>query len=122
MEIKIKDVLGKKVSLGDKVRILKITDDSGSATDLYGVEPQLNGWVDIVYIESFEGVIYYDEEKLMIVIKGDRRSIPLSSYIRYDIWNDVFDRVKSEDLEEIVKEYDLKDKDYETIINYLIKL
>ena len=122
MNIKIKDRNNNSLNLGEKVQVLKITDDSGNATDLYGVEPHLNGWVDIVYIESFEGVITYDEEKLMIVIKGERRSLPLSNYIRYNIWNDIFDRVSKEDLEEIVKDYDLPNNEYETIINYLVKL
>jgi len=122
MNIKIKDRNNNSIGLGDKVQILKITDDSGNATDLYGVEPQLNGWVDIVYIESFEGVITYDEEKLMIVIKGERRSLPLSNYIRYNIWNDTFDRVNKKDLDEVVKDYDLPNNEYETIIDYLVKL
>jgi hypothetical protein len=122
MNIKIKDRNNNSIKLGDKVQVLKITDDSGNATDLYGVEPQLNAWIDIVYIESFEGIITYDEEKLMIVIKGERRSLPLSNYIRYNIWNDAFERVSKEDLNEIVKDYDLANGKYETIIDYLVKL
>lgn len=122
MNIKIKDRNSNPIKLGDKVQVFKITDDSGNATDLYGVEPHLNGWVDIVYIESFEGVIVYDEEKLMIVIKGERRSLPLSNVIRYNIWNDIFDRVTKDSLKDIVKDYDLPNDEYETIIDYLVKL
>ena len=122
MNIKIKDINNNPIKLGDKVQILKITDDSGNAADLYGVESHLNAWVDIVYIELFEGIITYDEDKLMVVIKGKRRSIPLSNHIRYDIWSDTFDRVDKKDLKEIVKDYDLKNHEYETIIEYIVKL
>ena len=122
MNIKLKDRNNKSLNIGDQVQILKITDDSGNASDLFGVEPQLNGWVDIVYIEPFNGTITYDDEKLMIIIKGERRSLPLSNYIRYNIWNDTFDRVSNEDLQNIKKDFNLPNTEYETIINYLVKL
>lgn len=122
MKINIKDINGNSINLGDEVEILKITDESGSATDLFGVEPHLNSWIDIVYVEAFRGVVAYDEEKLMVVIKGKSRSIPLSNYVRYNIWLQAFDMVKKEDLKQIVKDYDLPDGEYETIVDYIVVL
>jgi hypothetical protein len=122
MNFEIKDQNNNSITLGDKVKILKITDDSGSAVDLYDVEPQLDGWVDIVYIEQFEGVITFDEENLMIMIKGKSTSLPLSNNIRHNMWNNTFDRVKNDDLKEIVNYYDLPNEKYESVIDYLVKL
>ena len=122
LEEKIKEIIdieGKSINLGDKVQILKITDDSGHATDLYGVESHLNSWVEIIYIEPFEGVVTFDEDKLMVVIKNDRKSLPLSSNIRYNIFNDSFHRIQGNELHEIVDEFKLPNDKYETFINYL---
>jgi hypothetical protein len=122
MELELKDKDGQSLRLGDMVRVLKLTDDSGNATDLYGVEPQLNGWVDILYIEPFEGIITFDHKKLMVVIKGKCNNLPLSDFIRYNIWNDIYDRLSKEDLEIAKEEFGLENTDYETIIDYLVKL
>ncbi len=121
LKIKLKDSNGGTLNLGDNVRVLKITDDSGSATELFGVEPHLDGWVECVYIEEFEGVISFDEDKLMVVIKGKNKSIPLSDHIRYNLGEANFDRVPKEDLEGIVKDYSLQDGSYEAVVNYLVK-
>jgi hypothetical protein len=122
MKINLKDNNNNILNVGDKVQILKITDDSGNASDLFGVEPELNGWVNLVYIELFKGIITFDEDKLMVVIKGDRRSLPLSNSIRYNIWNDIFQLIDKQSLKDIIKEYNLCDIEYDTIINYLIKI
>ena len=122
MKINLKDNNNNILNIGDKVQILKITDDSGNASDLFGVEPELNGWVNLVYIELFKGIITFDEDKLMVVIKGDRRSLPLSNSIRYNIWNDIFQLIDKQSLKDIIKEYNLCDIEYDTIINYLIKI
>ncbi len=122
MEINEIKINNESVKIGDRIRILKFTDDSGQASDLYGVESHLNAWVEILYVEPFEGVVTYDDRKMMFVIKGDRRSIPLSSDIRYDIWNDLFDRLSSDDKKSIIEDYELPSDDYDSIINYLVKL
>lgn len=44
MNINIKDRNNNPINLGDEVEILKITNDSGLASDLYGVEPEMDGW------------------------------------------------------------------------------
>lgn len=118
----LKDSKGNLLTIGDKVRILKFTDDSGEATDMYGVEPQLNAWVEIIYIEDFEGIITYNLDKMMVVIKNKNREIPLASYIRDVLWDNMYDRIPPKDLEEIKNEYDLPDIKYETIIDYIVKL
>ena len=119
MKINIKDIANNTVKLGDKVQILKITDDSGSASDMYGVESHLNAWVEIIYIEPFEGIVTFDGDKLMVVIKGKNRSIALSKDIRYDIWNDMFDRIDKKEMKEVVTDLGLVNSEYETIIDYL---
>ena len=125
LELKIKDIIDieeNPINLGDKVQILKITDDSGHATDLYGVESHLNSWVEIIYIEPFEGIVTFDENKLMIVIKNDRKSLPLSSNIRYNIFNESFHRIQGNEFNNIVNEFKLPDNKYETFIKYLKKI
>ncbi|MEG0848458.1 MAG: hypothetical protein RSE50_00745 [Myroides sp.] len=46
-----------KFRIGDLVKFNIITDDSGWATDKFGVEPQLNGWVTEIYTEELFGEI-----------------------------------------------------------------
>ncbi|MDV3661640.1 hypothetical protein CMU70_14390 [Elizabethkingia anophelis] len=43
--------------IGDLVKFNIVTDDSGWATDKFGVEPQLNGWVTEIYTEELFGEI-----------------------------------------------------------------
>ncbi|WP_407475421.1 hypothetical protein, partial [Elizabethkingia anophelis] len=43
--------------IGDLVKFNIVTDDSGWATDKFGVEPQLNGWVTEIYTEKLFGEI-----------------------------------------------------------------
>lgn len=121
MDLNLKDINGVELKLGDPVRILKITDDSGSAVHLYGVESQLDGWIENVYIEEFEGVIKYDEITMMIVISGNYTNIPLSPIVRYDIWNQRFDCVNIENKEEVVKEFNIG-YEYDDLINFIEKI
>lgn len=120
--IKLKDRNGETLNIGDRVQILKVSDDSGNATDLFGMEIQLNSWVDLIYLETFEGIITYNEDKMLVEIKGDRTSIPLSSHIRYNIWNNLYDMIEGEDLKNIMEEFHLPNMEYEAIINYIMKI
>lgn len=43
--------------IGDLVKFNIVNDDSGWATDKFGVEPQLNGWVTEIYTEELFGEI-----------------------------------------------------------------
>lgn len=122
MKLKIKDIKGNTLKIGDTVRILKFTDDSGEASDIYGVEPQLSAWVEILYIEPFEGKIFYDEDKMMMVIKNKSTSLPLSKSIRYEIYISLFDKLEDVYLKETKLEYNLPDEEYESIIDYIVKL
>ena len=64
-----------------------------------------------------EGIISY-----MVVIDGYNRSIPLSKDIRYDIWNGLFEFMDTDNLSELKNDFDLIDVEYETIIDYIVKL
>lgn len=118
---------GRPIVIGDQVRILRICDDSGMACDLYGVEPQLNGFVEILYVEDFEGCVEFDLDRLMIVVNNGKTKIPLSSQIRYDMYDNVFDRLNEiEDLTEnelIVKYYPLDEinrvVELDVMMNYI---
>lgn len=46
-----------KFMIGDLVKFNIVTDDSGWATDKFGVEPQLDGWVTEIYTEELFGEI-----------------------------------------------------------------
>lgn len=120
MKIKVKDINEIPVKLGDRVEVLKITDESGSATSLYGVEPHLDGWVSIFYIEPFEGVVTFCEEKLMVVIRDGKKEVPLSNSIRYESSLNIFECLSEEDIQEVVKDYNLEGDDLEDIIDYLV--
>ena len=120
--INIKDIEGNTIELGDKVRVLKITDDSGTATDLFGVEPQLDSWLTVVYIEPLEGIVTYDSSKLMVVIKSKSTSLPLSSYIRHSIYYQAFEQISNKEVKEFAEELNLPNCDYDTIINYIKKI
>ena len=119
MEINIENKLFK---IGDKVRIIKITDESSRAVDLYGVEPQLDWWVSSVYIESFEGVIHYCKENLMIMIKGVRTSLPLSPSVRHRMYYEKYELIEKNDLAEAKEEMKLENTDYDYLMYYIQKL
>jgi len=120
-KLNLTDIHGMKLKLGDTIRIIKITDDSGSASTLFGVEPHLDGWVSCVYPETFEGVITYDQLKMMVVIKGKYNEIPLSPFVRYEIWNDKFDQCDDDVMEEIQKELNIN-VGYGNLIDYIKKI
>jgi hypothetical protein len=46
-----------KYSIGDLVKFNIVTDDSGWATDKFGVEPQLDKWIVEIYTEEIFGEI-----------------------------------------------------------------
>lgn len=111
------------LKLGDKVRIIKLTNDSASSTDLYGVEPHLNSWINIYYLEPFEGVVEFDTETLMIVVKGSYTKIPLSPSIRFNLYtNDFEEHITLDQLNEIKEELGVVGMDLESIIDYVIKI
>lgn len=121
MKLNLKDKDGIKIKLGDTIRIIKITDDSGNASNLFGVEPQLDGWVSCVYPETFEGIITYSQLKMMVVIKGKYNEIPLSPYIRYEIWAGKFDECDDDVLMEMRKKLKIN-IGYGNMIDYIKKI
>lgn len=125
MKLDLKDNNGLKIEVGDEVTILLINDDSGNATDLYGVEPQLNAWVDIIYVDSFTGIVEFCKDRLMFVIKHKNKVVPLSTYIRYGINNSNYDALTHSndetELKELAKEYNLSEFTPESITDYIIK-
>jgi hypothetical protein len=122
MDLEVTYNNGEIIKVGDEVRIIKLTDDSGDATTLYGVEPQLNAWVEVVYLEEFTGVVTFNKKTLMYVIKGKYTEIALSTVIRYDMWVNSFERVDDDQVEEICKEFNIKDTEFETLINFIEKI
>ena len=107
------------VKLGDTVSILWIADDSGNAVDIFGVEPQLNGWVRLAYIEEITGVVEFDNELLMVVVKTKHRTYPLSQKLRYNSNVEKFELLDAEDLEEAKDEFELSEVTVESITNYI---
>jgi hypothetical protein len=122
MELYLRDRNEVPLKLGDKVRILKFTNDSGNATELFGVENQLNAWVNMVYLESFEGEITFDLETYMVVIKGKYTHLPLSEDIRHQCWEGLYDMLVDEDLYNIQEEFKLPDTKLITLVNYIEKI
>lgn len=118
----LRDNNNRPIQLGDKVRILKMVDDSDTAVNIYGVEPQLNGWVSNVYFEEFEGEVIFNKELLMYMIEGKKTSIPLSPVIRFNSGNGLIDQLESDAQKELQKELGLKDSNYETFIDYIEKI
>lgn len=119
---KLDITLPHNLCVGDRVRILKLTNDSGNATDLFGVEEQLSGWVNCYYFEEFEGVVEFDLNTLMIVVRGKFTKIPLSTDTRYNLYiNDYEYNIKKEELETIKNEFNLKDYELATIVDYVVK-
>lgn len=113
------EISEKEFHLGDKVRIIKFTDDSGSASDLYGVDAMFGGYVSNVYLEEFIGIIAYDTDKMMMVIENRYTSIPLSKTIRYNMWNELYEHLEKETLVDIKKDFKLANTEYETILDYI---
>ncbi|NML70048.1 hypothetical protein HHL23_09565 [Chryseobacterium sp. RP-3-3] len=61
-----------KFMIGDLVKFNIVTDDSGWATDKFGVEPQLDGWVTEVYTEELFGEIVRRNTIEVIQSNGNR--------------------------------------------------
>ena len=62
-----------KYKIGDLVKFNIVTDDSGWATDKFGVEPQLNGWHIEVYTEEKFGEIV-KRNTIEVINKNGQRS------------------------------------------------
>lgn len=124
MELNIKDNKGALVKLGEKVRILFIQDDSGRAIDIYGVEPQLDGWVEQVYIEPLEGIVTFDESLMTIMVVSDKgRKVPLSKKLRSYSVIERFERLDHVEESKIMNDdFGLEEITEEIILNYLVKL
>lgn len=61
-----------KFMIGDLVKFNIVNDDSGWATDKFGVEPQLNGWVTEIYTEELFGEIVRRNTIEVIYNSGER--------------------------------------------------
>lgn len=122
MEFALMDMNDNPLKLGDTVEILKITNDSGMASQLFDVEPQLDGWVEQVYIEEFRGVITYDTDLMMIRIESKRTGVPLSKTIRFYMFNELFQNVDQESLEEIKKDYEINELTCKSMVDYIVKI
>ena len=108
------------LKLGDKVKILKLTNDSGNATDLFGVEAHLNAWISNYYFEEIEGTVEFNKDKLMVVVRSKYTELPLSPDIRYTLFcNDFENEITKSDLDELKEEFDLKDTTLDAIIDYV---
>lgn len=60
-------------NIGNLVKFNIINDDSGWATDKFGVEPQLNGWVTEIYTEELFGEIV-GRNKIEVIYSNGKRS------------------------------------------------
>ena len=112
---------GQEVTVGDVVEIIVISDDSGNATDLYGVEPHLNVWVEIVYLEAVTGDVIFCPELLMAVVQVGKKKIPLSPYLRSHHIEQNFIRINEDDIENFCEEgpHDWGKFGPEYVTNYL---
>jgi hypothetical protein len=124
MKLNIKDNKGIELNFGDKVSILHIFDDSGRAVDLYGVEPQLDAWIEDVYLDVVEGELIFDHELMMVMIKTRNRKFPFSPLLRYEFVLQQFERLDLKEQSLILKEENVIDCELspEFINDYLIKL
>lgn len=123
MNISLKTNKGEEIKLGDKIELLRFCDDSGTACDLYGVEPQLDGWINVSYIENYQGEVIFCEEKMMVVVRCKNVDIPLSKEIRYNMYLNIYENIiQEEDLKISKEENNLIDIEYETFIEFLVKL
>lgn len=108
-----------KFMIGNLVKFNIVNDDSGWATDKFGVEPQLNGWVTEIYTEELFGEIVR-RNTIEVIYNSGKRSGRL-----FKIQNDIIETESTKlrnirntgmSLGEIFEGSDLKTvKDFQTI-------
>ena len=111
------------IKIGSTVTINIIQDDSGYASDLFGVEPQLNAWVSCIYPDKFTGVVKFDRQLLQVVIEAGDKSvkIPLSESLRHIMYYNRWECMHNDNDKEalsLLEQSGFKD-DYDGFVNYI---
>lgn len=118
----LKDKNGKSVNLGDTVKFLDIANDSGSAIDLFGVESHLDSWIDVYYVHEVFGVVEFDHDLLMIVVKTKGgRKYTFAEHARYERNCQLMEYLKKDDIEIAKEDFGLNNVTAESISDSILK-